>query len=121
MKHLITILILTLICLPLTATKKDAKWVKRHYKSSYVSIQEWGLRHAPDQPDDQQKEIYKQCKAFKFLAEKWENNQEKDRAIITTALLRWGWLNGDGFPDNEQQVDYYLVYMEYRQKKQQKY
>lgn len=115
--RIISFTILLLICLPSYGSKKDCKYVKRKYKETYRAITEWSNRKSPDNIALQREWQYKQCKAFRFLAEKWSNNSANDRQIIEHALLRWGWLKGDAFPNTTSIVDYHLVYMEYRQKK----
>ena len=115
--RIISFTILLLICLPSYGSKKDCKYVKRKYKETYQAITEWSNRKSPDNIALQREWQYKQCKAFRTLAEKWKDNTGNDRQIIEHALLRWGWLKEDSFPNTSAIVDYHLVYMEYLQKK----
>ena len=115
--RIISFTLLLLICLPSYGSKKDCKYVKRKYKETYLAICEWSMRKATDNVTLQTEWRCKQCKAFRFLAEKWHENSGSDRQIIEHALLRWGWLKEDSFPNTTSIVDYHLVYMEYRQKK----
>ncbi len=114
--RIISFAALLLTCLPTYGSKKDCKYVKRKYHETYAAISEWSMRKAPHDALLQKEWQLKQCKAFRFLADKWNDNSGNDRQIIEHALLRWGWLKEDPFPDTRAIVDYYLVYMEYLQK-----
>jgi len=115
--RIVSFTLLLFICLPSYGSKKDCKYIKRKYKETYLAISEWSMRKSPDNVLLQKEWQYKQCKAFRTLAEKWKDNTGNDRQIIEHALLRWGWLKEDSFPNTSAIVDYHLVYMEYLQKK----
>lgn len=114
--RVISTVLIVFISTAIFATKKDCRFVKRKYPQSYAAIEEWSIRKSPQNENLQKKWLDKQCVAFRILAEKWKKNAGNDRKIIKHALLRWGWLLKDSFPDTPAVIDYHLVYMEYRQK-----
>ncbi len=97
--------------------KKPEKMVKRNYKITYKSIKEWSYRRYPANKRAQKAELSEQSMAFIKIADAMENQpDEKLKRTIKVALLRWGWLKGDPVLDSSHQVDYYMVWMELRQK-----
>ncbi|TAJ15584.1 hypothetical protein DMA11_01435 [Marinilabiliaceae bacterium JC017] len=116
MKYLITSLLVFVLSFQCYATKNDCKWTKRKHPDTFHAIKEWCLRENPNNKENQAYWMQKQCNAFRAIAQKWTANETEDRKIITHALLRWGWLKGDKFPNTPEIINYYLVYMEYRQK-----
>jgi len=99
----------------------DGKYIKRHYKDTYLGIKEFSLRSAPNSIKKQQFEFNRQCMAFRQLEKLWKESKSdgKERKAIKTGLLRWNWLEGDPVLNNPRPVDWYMVYMEciYRKKK----
>lgn len=99
-----------------SSLSKNCRVVKHRYPQTWEAINELALRNSPGIVETQQKVREEQCLAFRFLSEKWDENTQNSREIIKLALLRWGWLPGDAFPNCSEVVDYHMVYMEYLQK-----
>ena len=97
--------------------KDPVRYVKKSHKVAYNSIKEWSYRTDPVNKKVQKAELELQASAFMKIAEAMGNNiDDKFIGTIEVALLRWGWLEGDPVLDNPHQVDYYMVWMELRQK-----
>ena len=97
--------------------KNPVKYVKKNHKVTYNSIKEWSYRTDPANKKVQKAELELQASAFMKIAGVLEGQpDDKLLGIIKVALLRWGWLDGDPVLDNPHQVDYYMVWMELRQK-----
>ncbi|MGQ1788231.1 hypothetical protein [Saccharicrinis sp. GN24d3] len=100
---------------------KDCRYIKRHYRKTYLAIKEFALRKAPDSYEKRQAEFDKQCMAFRAIEVLWNSSApgSKSRKSIKIGLLRWNWLEGDPVLDNPRPVDWYMVYMEciYKKKK----
>lgn len=99
-----------------SSLSKNCRMVKREYSRSWIAINELATRGAPQQESEQVKIREEQCQALQFLAQKWKENKGNHREVIEMALLRWGWLPGDAFPNTGEVVDYKMVYMEFLQK-----
>ncbi len=99
-----------------SSLSKNCRLVKRNYSQSWTAINELATRKAPQKEAQQAKIREEQCEAFRFLSERWEENSGNNREVIEMALLRWGWLPGDAFPNTNEVVDYKMVYMEFLQK-----
>ena len=97
--------------------RKPEKIIRRNYKIAYKSIKEWSYRKDPADKKIQKTETSQQSRAFMKIAEALENEpDDKLEKTIEVALLRWGWLEGDPLLANPHPVDYYMVWMELRQK-----
>ena len=97
--------------------KKPEKIVKRNYKIAYQSIKEWSYRIDPANKKVQKTELELQALAFMEIAMVLEEQpDDKVVGLVKVALLRRDWLEGDPILDNPHQVDYYMVWMELRQK-----
>jgi hypothetical protein len=99
-----------------SSLSKNCRVVKHHYPQTWEAINELATRQAPTLMENQLKVREEQCKAFQLLSDKWDENTNNSREVIKMALLRWGWLPGDAFPNCPEIVDYQMVYMEYLQK-----
>ena len=97
--------------------KKPERYVKKKYQIAYKSIKEWSYRKDPNNKRIQKAELNLQSEAFMKIAAALEDQpDEKLEKTIELALLRWGWLQGVPLLNNPNQVDYYMVWMELRQK-----
>ncbi len=97
--------------------KDPVRYVKKNHIVAYNSIKEWSYRIDPANKKVQKAELELQASAFMKIAGMLEEeSDDKVPGIVEVALLRWGWLEGDPLLDNPHQVDYYMVWMELRQK-----
>ncbi len=97
--------------------KDPVRYVKKNHKVAFNSIKEWSYRMDPANKKVQKAELELQASAFmKIAGVLEEESDDKVIGLVKVALLRWGWLEGDPVLDNTHQVDYYMVWMELRQK-----
>jgi hypothetical protein len=122
LKSFLLTFVLLLLLSSFLYAKKPEKMVKRNYKIAYKSIKEWSYRMDPADKRVQKAEISQQSMAFLKIAEALVNQpDDKLKKTIEVALLRWGWLEGDPMLENPHQVDYFMVWMELRQKRPERF
>ncbi|MEN7550168.1 hypothetical protein AAG747_19770 [Rapidithrix thailandica] len=108
----------TLIALLSCAPQKNfGKKVKKKYPLTYQGIEKWAYRQHPQDTKARTQSIHQQSEAFWHIAEILQNQpEEKTEKMLKVAMYRWNWLEGDPIYENDQPVDWFMVWEEYLQK-----